>query len=109
MGTDNKRSGREKELRKKIRNAMERYESVFGKPLSAGIIEEFLDESEKHNRITFLKDRVGLLSDWDVDYIRKVLKAGAKSPEVVPEIEDVEEEKEDVQEELDLEDESAFV
>lgn len=107
---ENKRLGREKELRRKMRDCMDRFESVFGKPLSTGIILEFLDESEKHNRLTFLKDRIGLLSDWDVEYIRTVLKAASKSPELVPDIEDAEsDEGDDDQVELDLEDESAFV
>lgn len=81
MSTENKRAGREKELRQKVRDATDRFESVFGRPLSVGVLREFLDESRKHNRLVFLKDRVGILSDADVDFLENVLKENSKQPE----------------------------
>lgn len=77
---ENKRAGREQELRVKMKGAIERFESVFGRALSAVVLKEFLDESEKHNRISFLRDRMGVLSDVDVGYLRNVLKENLKSP-----------------------------
>lgn len=78
---ENKRAGRDKELRGKIKSALDRYEAVFGKPLSTEVLHEFLDESEKNNRIQFLKDRVGVLSDQDVKYLRELLDENKGSPE----------------------------
>lgn len=75
---ENKRAGRESELRKKLKASLSRYEDVFKKPLSVNALEEFLDESEKNNRLVFLKDRIGVLSDQDVKYLRDFLKEQGK-------------------------------
>lgn len=71
---ENKRAGREKELRGKLKETLTRFEDVFGRVLSPSVLKEFLDESEKHNRISFLRDRMGMLSDMDVQYLRNILK-----------------------------------
>lgn len=105
----NKRAGREEELRKKVKDVIERYEAVFGKPLTTEALKEFLDYSEKQNRITFLVDRVGVLSDMDVEYLRHVLKEnvkGSKIKDPLPD-EDALEDLEDVSDEELLEDLSA--
>ena len=95
----NRRLGREKELRKKMRLALERFESVFAKPLSVNVIKEFLDHSEKQNRLVFLTDRLGVLSDQDVAYVRTLLKEVTVSPELQPELptEEIEEITEDME------------
>jgi len=72
--SENKRIGRETELRKKVKETADRFEGVFGKPLSPKILNEFLDHSEKHNRNQFLVDKIGVLSDADVHFLRSVLK-----------------------------------
>lgn len=108
----NKRIGREKELKKKIKAAIDRYETVFGKPLSAGALKEFCDYCEKENRMVFLRDRIGRLSDVDSTFIRGLLKETAASNEVQPRIdtEDLEEvDDEDLVDEDDLGDEKDFL
>lgn len=80
---ENKRAGREQELRNKLKATVNRYEDVFAKPLTTSVLKEFLDESEKNNRMVFLRDRMGMLSDQDVNYLRNVLKenvAGSSAP-----------------------------
>ncbi len=81
MSRENKRIGRESELRKKVKDAMQRHVDVFGKELTVEGLREFLDESEKQNRLTFLRDRIGMLSDLDVKFIRDVLK-GSKGANI---------------------------
>lgn len=76
---ENKRVGRENELRQKLKDTVKRFEDVFAKPLSTVVLKEFLDESEKNNRMIFLKDRMGQLSDADVNYLRNVLKENVVS------------------------------
>lgn len=71
---ENRRAGREEELRKKAKEAIKRYEDVFAKPLSTALLKEFLDWSEQQTRLTFLRDRLGVLSDTDVRYLRNFLK-----------------------------------
>lgn len=71
---ENKRAGREDELRTKLKDTLQRFEHVFNKPLTTTVLKEFLDESEKWNRLNFLKDRMGVLSDMDVKYLRNILK-----------------------------------
>lgn len=72
--TINKRAGRDAELREKLKATQDRYEEVFGKPLSLIALKDFLDDSEKQNKFNFLRDRLGVLSDLDVSYLRNVLK-----------------------------------
>ena len=74
MSAENRRAGREDELRKKLKATVQRYEDVFAKPLTTSVLKEFLDDCEHHNKMTFLRDRMGLLSDQDVAYLRNVLK-----------------------------------
>ena len=97
--SENKREGRETELRKRVKECIERYESVFGKPLPTEALKFFLDESEKDNRNEFLRSRIGVLSDMDITYLRRVLKENVKgtklkdplSEEEIPELDDIEE------------------
>ncbi len=78
---ESRRAGRDKELRTKLKNVLDRFEAVFNKPLSVDVLHEFLDESEKHNRIQFLKDRIGVLSDQDVSFLRNVLSENSGTHE----------------------------
>jgi len=80
----NKRVGRERELRKKLREAVDRYELTFHKPLSPLVLKEFLVESKKHNQLVFLRDRVGVLSDQDCDYLMHILKENPVNESTVP-------------------------
>ncbi len=97
--SENKREGRETELRKRVKECIERYESVFGKPLTTEALKFFLDESEKDNRNEFLRSRIGVLSDMDITYLRRVLKENVKGTklkdplpeEEIPELDDIEE------------------
>ena len=91
--SNNKRIGRETELRKKIKDTADRFEGVFGKPLSPKILHQFLDHSEEHNRNQFLVDKIGVLSDADVHFLRSVLKENVSSASAE---EDVEESPEQV-------------
>lgn len=80
---ENRRIGREKELKDKLKSAAERYEGIFGKPLSVKVLTEFLDHSERQNWITFLKSRIGEpLSDVDIKYLRDIVRStmGSDSP-----------------------------
>ncbi len=74
----NKRAGREEELRRKVKETIDRYESVFNVPLSTEALESFLNYSEENNRNVFLTGRIGVLSDMDVKYLRNVLKENTK-------------------------------
>ena len=87
--TENKRAGREDELRRKVKESIERYESVFGVPLTTEALKAFLDYSEEHNRNTFLVARIGVLSDADVGYLRNVLKENAKGTKLKDPLPDV--------------------
>ena len=78
---ENKRAGRDKELRGKVKNALARFESVFNKPLSTEVLNEFLDYCETQNRIQFLRDRVGDLSDQDVKFLRELINENGASSE----------------------------
>jgi len=78
---ENKRAGREAELREKLKKAMQRYEDVFGKPLTVATLKMFLDESEKKNTLDFLKNRIGEpISDVDIEYMRSILKENVATP-----------------------------
>lgn len=81
---ENKRAGREDELRKKLKAACDRYESVFGKPLGVAELKDFLDFSEAQNKRVFLTDRIGVLSDQDVAYLRNVLKENVSTSPAQP-------------------------
>lgn len=107
--SENKRAGRDKELRKKMRAALDRYESVFGKPLSAKVLNEFLDESEKRNRLTFLTDRIGVLADQDVKYLRELVNENVASPETELSVDVTEESVQQIEEidDINLDDLSA--
>ena len=103
--SENKRAGREEELRRKVKEVIERYESVFGAPLTTEAFKAFLDYSEAQNRNTFLVDRVGVLSDMDVKYLRNVLKEnkeGTRIKDPLPDEDalDALDELDDVDEEL---------
>jgi hypothetical protein len=100
--SENKRAGREEELRKKIKEVIERYESVFGSPLTTEALKDFLDYSEAQNRNTFLVDRVGVLSDMDVKYLRNVLKENKKGTRIKDPLPDVDalSDLDDVEDEL---------
>lgn len=78
---ENKRLGRENELRVKLKAALDRYEAVFGKPLSVSFLSEYLTDAEKQNKYIFLKDRIGMLSDQDVKYLRFVLAENKSAPD----------------------------
>jgi len=75
---ESKRIGREQELRNKLKETLTRFEDVFKYPLSVSALKVFLDECELENRHSFLRDRLGLLSDKDVEYLRIVLKESAE-------------------------------
>lgn len=78
---ENKRLGREQELRLKMKAALDRYEAVFGKPLSVQFLSQYLTDAEKNNKYVFLKDRVGELSDQDVKFLRFILAENSSAPE----------------------------
>lgn len=80
----NKRAGREKEIRKKIRQAIDRYELAFGKPLSPAVLKEFLVRSKQENQFVFLRDRVGVLSDQDCEYAMQILQENPVNETTVP-------------------------
>lgn len=84
---ENRRAGREEELRSKLKATVARYEDVFGKSLTAGGLKEFLDESEKRNRLSFLTDRLGMLSDVDISYLRNILKENIVGSDRVKQVE----------------------
>lgn len=101
----NRRAGREKELRAKLKACADRYETVFGKTLSVNDIRFFCDEEEKREKLTFLRDRVGQLSFADVGYVRQIIKSGEVAPELPPKLDEVEEEEEQAElEELNFND-----
>lgn len=107
--SENKRAGREEELRKKVKECIERYESVFGTPLTTEALKSFLDYSEADNRNIFLRGRIGVLSDTDVGYLRLVLKENAKGTKIKDPLpdEDALEDLEDISDDELLEDLSA--
>ena len=76
---ENKRAGREEELRKKLKAAIERYETVFATPLSTQTLLEFLEYSAQQERMKFLVDRVGVLSLMDVN-LPSLLLSGTSEP-----------------------------
>lgn len=80
--SENKRAGRETELRQKVKDCIERYEDVFGKPLTTEALKKFLDYSEEQNRNIFLTGRIGVLSDMDIVYLRRVLKENVKGTKI---------------------------
>lgn len=71
---ENRRAGRETELRKKMLATVARFEDVFKKALTPVLLRQFLDAEEVRNRHNFLRDRLGELSDTDIGYLRNVLK-----------------------------------
>jgi hypothetical protein len=103
MATSNesKRIGRDTELRNKLKEASERYESVMGAPLSVDVLKRFLDESEWNNKFLFLRDRIGVLSDADVGFVRQILKVSVRP---VPVSEEAVEELSEGLEEVDVAD-----
>ena len=84
----NKQAGRQEELRKKMKDTIERYESVFSKPLSVAYLREFLAEESKQEGFRFLRDRLGFLSGTDIKYLRNIVDDRAKSPETPPSLDE---------------------
>ena len=85
---ENRRAGREEELSKKLKLAVDRFESVFSKPLTVKVILEYLAHEEFRNRVKFLRDRIGELTDADVGFLRKLIAHSGAAPEVVPDMVD---------------------
>ena len=81
---ENKRAGRETELKNKMKGTIERYESVFGKPLDVKTILDYLTHEELNNKMVFMRDRMGVLSDADVGFLRNMVKVTKAAPELVP-------------------------
>lgn len=74
----NKRAGREDELRKKMKEVIQRYKDVFSSDLTTNVLKDFLVDSRKANKNNFLRDRIGVLSDIDIDYLETILKENVK-------------------------------
>lgn len=87
--TKNRLAGRQIELRKKMKESLERYDAVFGRSLSVKELKDFLAEEAKQEKWRFLRDRLGLLSDTDIKFLREIIDSGtALSAEAPPEIDD---------------------
>lgn len=95
MEHNNKNLGRQKELVRKLKLTCDRYESVFDKPLTVDELEYFLDEEWKRDRLSFLRDRMGQLSQTDIIFLRDHLKRSTTSKELPPELNENLEEIED--------------
>lgn len=78
----NRLAGRQKELRDRMKKTIDRYEAVFGKPLSVKVLKDFLHEEKKEEFKVFMRDRMGTLSGSDITFLLAVLDEKQVAPEL---------------------------
>lgn len=91
----NRRVGREKELRQRMKDTLSRYEAVFGKVITVKELREWLIEEGKEEKRQFLRDRMGFLSNVDTSFLLRVIDDAGGAPEMPPEVLDEMDEIED--------------